>query len=70
MRHYNDHRYTTHECHCGNRAPAEKLMGVCAGISHQFGWDVSWVRIAAIISLLVFTVPTFIAYIVAGAFIY
>jgi len=47
-----------------------KVMGVCAGIAHQFGWGVTLVRVVAMISLFLFTAPTFLAYIVAGALFY
>ncbi|MGB0496111.1 MAG: PspC domain-containing protein [Kangiellaceae bacterium] len=47
-----------------------KVMGVCAGLADQFGWDVTFVRIVAMISLFLFTAPTFLAYIVAGALFY
>lgn len=44
-----------------------KLLGVCAGLADYFGID-SWiVRLGAIIGLLLFTVPTLVAYFVAGA---
>lgn len=47
-----------------------KIMGVCAGVAHQFDWDVTLVRIVAVLGLLTFTVPTFIAYVIAGALFY
>jgi len=47
-----------------------KIMGVCAGIAHQFGWDVTLVRVVAVLCLFCFTVPTFLAYIIAGALFY
>jgi len=47
-----------------------KVMGVCAGIARQFDWDVTLVRVVAILCLLTLTVPTFLAYIVAGALFY
>ena len=47
-----------------------KIMGVCAGIARQFGWDVTVVRIIAVLCLFTFTAPTFLAYIVAGALFY
>ena len=47
-----------------------KVMGVCAGIARQFNWDVTLVRVVAMISLFLFTAPTFLAYIVAGALFY
>jgi phage shock protein C len=45
-------------------------MGVCAGIANQFGWDVSGVRVVAVLGLIFFTGPTFLAYIIAGALFY
>ena len=50
--------------------PRAKLMGVCAGLAHQFGWDVTLVRITALLSLCVFTLPTFLVYVIAGALFY
>ena len=47
-----------------------KVMGVCAGLARQFNWDVTLVRVIAMISLFLFTAPTFLAYIVAGALFY
>ena len=44
-----------------------KLMGVCAGIADYFGFDVWPVRFAAILALIFFTLPTIIAYLLAGA---
>lgn len=47
-----------------------KVMGVCAGLARQFGWDVTLVRLVALLCLFTFTVPTFFAYVVAGALFY
>ncbi|TQV81458.1 PspC domain-containing protein [Aliikangiella coralliicola] len=47
-----------------------KIMGVCAGLARQFGWDVTLVRVVAVLCLLTFTVPTFFAYVIAGALFY
>ena len=47
-----------------------KIMGVCAGLAKQFDWDVTLVRVVAILCLLTFTVPTFLAYVIAGALFY
>jgi len=47
-----------------------KIMGVCSGIAHQFGWDVTGVRVVAVLSLIFMTGPTFLAYIIAGALFY
>ena len=47
-----------------------KLMGVCAGIADYFGFDVWPVRFAAVLALIFFTVPTIIAYLLAGALVY
>lgn len=47
-----------------------KIMGVCAGLARQFDWDVSVVRVVALLCLFFFTAPTFLAYIVAGALFY
>jgi phage shock protein C len=42
------------------------IAGVCAGIADYFGVGTCLVRFLVLISLLVFTVPTFIAYVVAA----
>jgi len=39
------------------------LGGVCSGIADKMNWDVSVVRIATVLSGMVFTLPTVIAYI-------
>jgi phage shock protein C len=43
-----------------------KIMGVCAGLADYFGWNVTFVRILAIIALLWFNGLTLIAYFVLG----
>jgi phage shock protein PspC (stress-responsive transcriptional regulator) len=45
-------------------------MGVCAGIARQFDWDVTLVRVVAVLCLFTLTVPTLLAYIIAGAVFY
>ena len=57
---------------CYGRRPLArpKVMGVCAGIASQFNWDVTLVRVVAMFFLFLFTAPTFLAYIVAGALFY
>lgn len=45
------------------------IMGVCAGIADYFGISVGGVRIAAVIALLFFFVPVFIAYFLMGFFL-
>ncbi len=47
-----------------------KVMGVCAGIAKQFGWDVTVVRIVAVVGLCVFTGPVLLSYLIAGALFY
>jgi phage shock protein C len=42
------------------------IAGVCAGIADYFGVGTCLVRFLVLSSLLVFTVPTFIAYVVAA----
>ncbi|MEL7536310.1 MAG: PspC domain-containing protein [Pseudomonadota bacterium] len=42
------------------------FFGVCAGIAHYFDIQILAVRIVALISLLLFTVPTALVYIVAS----
>lgn len=43
-----------------------KLMGVCAGLADYFGWNVTFIRILAIIALIWFSLVTLIAYIALG----
>lgn len=43
-----------------------KLMGVCAGMADYFGWNVTLIRIIAIIALLWFHVVALIAYFALG----
>ena len=40
------------------------LAGVCAALAHRFGWDVTIVRILAVVSILL-PGPQVIAYLVA-----
>ena len=42
------------------------LLGVCAGLAGRFGWDLTVVRLLAVISLLVATLPTALLYVVVG----
>jgi phage shock protein C len=39
-----------------------KIMGVCAGIADYFGWNVTFVRILAVLGLIWFSVLTLIVY--------
>jgi phage shock protein C len=49
------------------RDPANgKLMGVCAGIADYFGWNVTLVRVLAIVALIWLNVATVIAYVALG----
>lgn len=43
-----------------------KLMGVCAGVADYFGWNVTAIRILAIIALLWFNGLVVIAYLILG----
>ena len=43
-----------------------KLLGVCAGLADYFGWNVTFIRILAIIALIWFNVLTLIAYFALG----
>lgn len=43
-----------------------KLMGVCAGIADYFGWNVTFIRILAIIAFLWFNVITLVVYFALG----
>ncbi len=40
------------------------VCGVCAGLSDYFGFDLTVTRVLAALSLLIFTLPTSIAYVV------
>jgi phage shock protein C len=42
------------------------IMGVCAGLSDQFGFRLGPLRIIALVSLLLFTMPTLLIYVAAG----
>lgn len=42
------------------------LMGVCAGLADYYGWNVTLVRVVAVIALLWFNVVTLVAYLVLG----
>ena len=43
-----------------------KLMGVCAGLADYFGWNVTLVRVLAIVALLWFNAVTLTVYLVLG----
>ncbi len=43
-----------------------KLMGVCAGIADYFGWNVTFIRLLAIVALLWFSALTLGVYLVLG----
>ena len=43
-----------------------KLMGVCAGLADYFGWNVTLIRVLAVIALLWFNVLTLAVYLVLG----
>lgn len=43
-----------------------KLMGVCAGLADYFGWNVTFIRILAVIALIWFNGLTLVAYLVLG----
>ncbi|MGD9388804.1 MAG: PspC domain-containing protein [Gammaproteobacteria bacterium] len=42
------------------------VMGVCAGLSDQFGFRLGPLRIIALVLLLLFTLPTLLVYVAAG----
>ncbi len=65
----NQYRYGHFDC-AGHPKARAKIMGVCSGMAHQFGWDVTVVRILAVIGLFTFSGPVFLAYIIAGALFY
>ena len=43
-----------------------KLMGVCAGLADYFGWNVTLIRVIAVVALLWFNVLTLAVYLVLG----
>ncbi|WP_196140574.1 PspC domain-containing protein [Aliikangiella sp. G2MR2-5] len=48
----------------------KKIMGVCAGLAQQFDWDVTLVRVVAVLLLITFGLPVFVGYLIAGALFY
>ncbi len=43
-----------------------KIMGVCAGIADYFGWNVTFIRVLAIVALCWFSVLTLVIYFALG----
>ncbi|MGP1609913.1 MAG: envelope stress response membrane protein PspC [Burkholderiales bacterium] len=43
-----------------------KLMGVCAGVADYFGWNITLVRVLAVIALLWFNLLTLAVYLTLG----
>lgn len=43
-----------------------KLMGVCAGLADYFGWNLTFIRILAVIALFWFNWVTLVVYLVLG----
>ncbi|HET6656217.1 MAG TPA: envelope stress response membrane protein PspC [Gammaproteobacteria bacterium] len=43
-----------------------KLMGVCAGLADYFGWNVTFIRILAIVAFCWFNVITLFVYLLLG----
>jgi|SRR5690625_190887 len=43
-----------------------KIMGVCAGLADYFGWNVTLIRVLAIIALIWFSALTFVIYFALG----
>ena len=70
MSHYRRRSNERYRCDDYRPRARSKIMGVCAGIADQLGWDVTGVRVVAVLGLLFFTGPTLLAYIVAGALFY
>lgn len=42
------------------------LLGVCAGLADRLGWDLTVIRIVAVLCLLVATAPTVLLYLAVG----
>ncbi|AWL12500.1 hypothetical protein HMF8227_02035 [Saliniradius amylolyticus] len=56
-----------HDVNRLSKRPAlAKISGVCAGLARHFGFPVWAVRLAALLFLVVFTVPTLVAYVAAA----
>jgi phage shock protein C len=64
---HDDPRYSPNRLYRDRRRGM--ILGVCAGIADYFGVSPLVVRIAAVIGLLAFTVPTFLAYLLAAMLI-
>ncbi len=47
-----------------------KIMGVCAGLANQFGWDIYTLRMIALLGLFFATLPTLAIYLFVGAVFY
>lgn len=42
------------------------ILGICAGIADYTGWSLFWIRVAFVISLLIFNGMAVLAYLVAA----
>lgn len=42
------------------------LLGVCAGLANRCGWDLTLIRLVALLALVVATLPTALLYLVVG----
>ncbi|MDQ7049039.1 MAG: PspC domain-containing protein [Enterobacterales bacterium] len=70
MSRYTKYRYSKHQSDCGvddGRKASKKIMGVCAGLANQFGWDIYTLRGIALLGLFFVTLPTLVIYIVLRA---
>lgn len=68
--HYRSSEYGSRDYYHRRPRARSKIMGVCAGLAEQFNWDVTLVRIVAVLCLLTFTAPTLFAYLIAGVLFY
>ncbi len=70
-KHKHQHKHRGNGRHRRNRFYRDTenglLRGVCAGIADYFGMDVVTVRALAVLSLIIFTPATLLAYLIAGA---
>ena len=46
-----------------------KIAGVCAGLSDYFGWNLTWIRVLAVIAALFFLPFMVLSYLAAAVFI-
>ena len=58
---------TTHSAAAEGEAQRGSIAGVCAGIANYFGWDVTMVRLAFVLTTIFLTGAPLIAYLILWA---